>query len=363
TAALQSRMVRACGRALVDQPPGRRYLMLTLGSHLFSLLLNLGAMTLLGAMIRSATAPATVDPRIAEIRLRRTGLAIMRGFAAATLWLPTSITVQVVLAAIPGYGWQEFAAQGAATAACFLAVGWLLDRLGHPPPPPGPAAAPIRAALARLAPMGLLTLGILIAVAGVAVLSGLRPIAALLCVVPCVGLGWMALQRRRAGPARVPLLWLRQLRRRVLPDLATLRSEVTILASAGIIAVLLPHQLDTRALAALVLENHLSATMLLVPLVWIVALTAPLGLSPIVTVAASLELLVHLPGVDIAPGALAFAGTVGWCLGTGLSPLGATVRIMARAIARPAAQIGPVWNRSFTLWIGLAATAVLIAIT
>ena len=90
---------------------------------------------------------------------------------------------------------------------------------------------------------------------------------------------------------------------------------------------------------------------------------APLGLNPIVTVTASLEILVNLPGVALPAPALALMGTAAWCMATGTSPLGATLRIMARCIARPPVRIGLVWNRAYTLWIGLAASAALIVMT
>lgn len=361
-AAFRSRMVREAGQALIEQPPGRRYLMLTLGGHFFALLMNLGSVTLLGTVAASARASAR-DARIAEIRLRRMSLAITRGFAAGTLWLPTSITVQIVVAAIPGFHWQDIAIQGIATAAGFMAIGWLLDRLSYPAPSPGPMADATGAPLTKLLPIVMLTAGILIAATALATLSGLRPIAALLCVVPCFGLGWIAIQKRAAGGATAARLWVRTMRRRVVPEIASLRSEVGILASAGFIAVLLPLQIDTVALAELIRDNHLGGPLLLIPLMWLLTAAAMLGLNPIVTVAACLEILVNLPGVALPAPALALAGTAAWCMATGVSPLGATLRIMGRCINRPPARIGLVWNRSYTIWIGVAASAALIIMT
>lgn len=40
------------GEAVVNQPPGRRYTVLTIGGALFGVLLNLGTISLLGTMIR-----------------------------------------------------------------------------------------------------------------------------------------------------------------------------------------------------------------------------------------------------------------------------------------------------------------------
>lgn len=43
---------RRGGEAVVNQPPGRRYTVLTIGGALFGVLLNLGTISLLGTMIR-----------------------------------------------------------------------------------------------------------------------------------------------------------------------------------------------------------------------------------------------------------------------------------------------------------------------
>lgn len=361
-AAQRSRMVRETGRVLVEQPPGRRYLMLTFGSHFFALLMNLGTVTLLGTVTRAATEGAR-DARVAEIRLQRMSVAIVRGFAAGTLWLPTSITVQVVVTTIPDFQWHDLAAQGAATAIAFMGLGWLIDRLDHPIRPPGTFAHTLASTLAKLVPLVMLTIGMLLVATGLTAVSGLRPIAGLLCVVPCFGLAWLAMQKRGAGLVTVPRLWARVLQRQVLPELATLRSEVAILTSAGFIAVLLPRQVDTLALAALIGDHHLAGAMLLVPMLWLLAAAAPFGLNPIVSVAACLEIVVNLPGVDLPAPALALAATVAWCMASGMSPLGATIRIMARCIGRPPVRIGLSWNGPYTLWIGLAATGVLFVIS
>ena len=48
SAAQTSPMIRTCGKLIVDQPPGRRYGVLTFGGHLFGILLNMGSLNLLG---------------------------------------------------------------------------------------------------------------------------------------------------------------------------------------------------------------------------------------------------------------------------------------------------------------------------
>lgn len=363
SAAMRSAMVLRSGQALVNQPPGRRYTMLTLGSHVLSMLLNMGALTLLGTMTRRSIEQQTKADTIqrSEIRLRRMTLGTARGFAAFTLWMPTSVTILVVLAAIPGLEWQEFALQGMATAATFMTLGWLIDRISHPAPKAqfDPAGSLAQAILA-LVPMTLLTFAILGVGVVLAQLSGLRLIAALLISLPSFGLGWVLVQYQRTDPAMALRLAARRIWRQVLPELTTLHNEIAILAAAGFISVLLPQQIDTAALGQLIAHTGMSTGLVLALLVWLVALGSIIGLNPIISVAVGLELLVRIPNFDASPRMLAMAGTTGWALTTGLSPLGASIRLTARCIGRSPVEIGLIWNRRFSLVAGCVVSAVLV---
>ena len=56
SAAVSSPAIKRCGYFLANQPPGRRYLALTGGGHLFGLVLTYGAITLLGGMAEASRA-------------------------------------------------------------------------------------------------------------------------------------------------------------------------------------------------------------------------------------------------------------------------------------------------------------------
>lgn len=360
TAAMSSPMVLDSGRMVVSQPPGRRYAMITIGGHLFAILLNLGAVSLLGTMNRRSIERDTsnAEPRVLEIRLKRMTLALVRGFSAFTMWAPTAVTTIVVLSAIPDLDWYQFAPVGFASVVAYLSFGWLLDRLTYPRAALTGPAAPLGEVLKSLVPMSLLTVMILLTAVLCSWLLGIRLVAALFLSVPVFGIGWIYVQYRRAYRTKAGPLTRRRVVRKILPDLVTLRSEVAILSSAGFIAALLPSLIDTQALGAFVAGLGLTEGWLLVLLMWLVTLTAPIGLNPIITVAVSVEVLARLSGFEFNPYLLALGGTVAWCLATGWSPLGATIRISGRTVNRPAGEIGLVWNRNFTLYI-LAAASVM----
>ncbi|WP_294221507.1 hypothetical protein [uncultured Shimia sp.] len=363
TAAMGSAMVLDSGKTIVSQPPGRRYAMISLGAHIFALLLSVGTINLLGTMNqRSIDASPTNDPaHIREIRLRRMTMALIRGFAAVTLWAPTTVTVVVVVSAVPNLDWYQFFPLGISTAAGFLLFGWILDRVSYRQPPRAPATAPLGSILLSLIPLISLTFGVLLITIALAAATGIRPIAALLICVPLFGLCWIALQNRRAGPMGALILTKRRLHRQVLPDIVTARSEIAILASAGFIAVVLPTQIDTQALGLFIAGLGITEPWLLVLTMWLITFTAPIGLNPIITVSVSIEILARLSGFAFTPYALAFAGTAAWALSTGISPFGATIRLTARCINRPVLDVGMKWNLPFTLYV-LTASSVLVFI-
>ncbi len=362
SAAMSSRMVLESGRVIVNQPPGRRYAMITLGGHLFAMLLNLGAINLLGTMNRRSIEDAAneTSPAVREIRLRRMSLALVRGFTAFTMWAPTAVTVLVVLSAVPDLDWYQFAPMGAATAAVFMGFGWVLDRLSYPRRGHIADAQPMGRVLLTLMPMALLTSGILAVAVCLSWWTGIRPIAALLMCVPMFGMAWITVQYGRAGPFRALLLGKQRILGRILPDLVTLRSEIAILSSAGFIAVILPYQIDTERLGHFIAGLGLTEGWLLALMMWTVAFTAPIGLNPIISVAVSVEILAQLAGFDFNPYMLAFVGIVTWGLATGISPFGATIRVTGRSINKPPHEVGLNWNRAFTAYVLIAATAVLI---
>ena len=86
--------IERCGQYLASQPPGKRYLSLTMGGHLFSLILNYGSISLLGGLTESI-ASREANAEVREIRNRRMLLAIQRGFVASLAWSPLAFAMAI----------------------------------------------------------------------------------------------------------------------------------------------------------------------------------------------------------------------------------------------------------------------------
>lgn len=151
--AVRSRTLAETGEAVVRQPPGRRLLALLLGSHVLTLMMSHGAIVLIGAIARSALGPA---PK--EIDRKRAALAVLRGFAVATMYSPLSLAPLVIASLVPGVEYGSLIVIGMITAALSLALSFVLlrweygradassapDRLERPPGPAGSRSAASR---------------------------------------------------------------------------------------------------------------------------------------------------------------------------------------------------------------------------
>lgn len=350
-AARTSPMVRATGRIIVNQTPGRRYLTLTVGGHLMGVLMNLGTVTLLSTMIHGSVThgPQPDAQRIRDIRLKRMTLAMLRGFSAVVFWAPTSVTIAIILSSSLELQWIDILPMGLPALVCFLALGWVVDRLTYPRPKQRMIPHSSEPWLRPFA--GLLGVTVLVPVAAgiVSTLLDLSLIGGLFLCVPVIGLGWMALQYRRAGPKRAVVLMMRRVGTRTVPSLRDLRNELTIFASSGFLAVILLPQIDVIWLGNTIARMGLAEGPVLVLGSLSVMILALLAVNPLVTVPLLIETLARLPGLDFNPLVIALMATCSWGIIVGFSPFAASVRLTARGVQRAAGDIGPKWNLTFTL--------------
>ncbi|MBT3702776.1 MAG: hypothetical protein HOE62_14065 [Alphaproteobacteria bacterium] len=364
SAAQTSPMIRTCGKLIVDQPPGRRYGVLTFGGHLFGILLNMGSLNLLGTMVRRSidTDQTGVEQRIRDIRLQRMTMALMRGFCAIPLWAPTSVSVIIVLTGLPDVSWFDAAPYAMTTAFTFIMLGWLVDRMSFPRPAIKEAPGSLITVLLALLPLLLLNIIVLGTAFTISQITSLRLIAALLICIPVFGMGWIVLQYARAGGLRALQLTQRRLWNRIFPAFSDVRSEIGILASSAFLSVILLPQIDVAALSNFIALHDLGQSTVLILTFWTIVLLAPMGINPIITVLLAVDILATLPGQEISPYLILFVCTMGWTLVTGFSPFAAALRLVCRCINISPLRVGLVWNRVFSLCVFAGASLYLLII-
>ena len=131
SAAVTSAEIVETGRFLARQPPGRRYLALTIGGHLFGLILLYGSIALLGSLATESSRREP-DPEIRRIRTRRMLIAIQRGFAATLCWSPLGFSMVLSTSLVAGARWNDVVLPCLVSAGLLLLGGWALSGVTSP---------------------------------------------------------------------------------------------------------------------------------------------------------------------------------------------------------------------------------------
>jgi hypothetical protein len=352
-AAETSALVRACGRQLIGQPPGRRYAAMAAGGHVFGIILSYGAIDLLGAMVvRAEAAAASVVPD----RARRMLMATYRGFCMMNCWSPLNVMTAVVSTAVPAAPMGRLVPLAFLAAVAMGVAGWAEDRLRFRARPEPALAAPGGWAVhLRLIAL----VGLVMALAeGAGALLHLRLVTAVTLVVPLVALTWVAVQLPARGWRRVALLGRRA--RRFAARSPAFRAEATVLGASGFLGVGLGSAMGRLGLGGLLVGLPPMLIPLAVPP--LLMATGQIGLNPIAVVAMLGAALPDPAALGVPPAALAFAAMLGWGLAVGVTPMSASAITTARWLKVSPWQVSTRWNAAYAAAAWLIASAAIAGV-
>ncbi|MGE0097394.1 MAG: hypothetical protein AB7S86_03510 [Hydrogenophaga sp.] len=306
-AALAAPQTGVVARHLLATGMRSRYLLVSLACQLFGGLMGLAGVSMLMDMASKGEVQAEED-RLSMLA------AIMRSFAAATMWSPMFSNVTILLALYPGLSWATVVPLCLAMAAASIVLGTLLEmrRLRHrtlSPPVPMARAPLYRALLPMLAAMALF----LAAVIALAHALQVAVVAGIVLLIPLAVLVLHALQAQ--GPKR-----LAQARQRLHEDylkLPALAGEVALFMAAGcggtVIASVIPDAWTT-AIGAVLATSPFLACFALIALVIGLAF---LAVHPVLTVVlvgtalppamVGLPVTVHMSTILVAWGVASYA--------------------------------------------------------
>lgn len=359
-AADTSSAIQTSGRFLALQPPGRRYGALTLGGHLFGLLLNYGAIALLGSLAL-ASARQEPDPEIRRHRVRRMLLAIQRGFVSTLAWSPLAFAMAISTSIVPGANWSQAALPCLATSILLAGLGWALDTLLKPrltvPLPLRQAAGGSWSSLLPL--LGLLAI-LVVSVAGLSKATGLGAVTVVMVVVPLISVSWVAVQSPRG--TRISQIAARA-KHYVVEDFPRYREELVILMMAGFIGSLGSDLLVPLLSASGLGFSLLPGWLILVSLVWIIPLTGQIGMNPILSVSLLAPILPDPAVMGVSPADAIVAITGGWALSGASSPFTATTLMVGAIGGVEASHVGLHWNGVYTLLGAVLISAWVIVVT
>lgn len=347
-AAASSPMVERAGRYLVDQPPGRRYVALAFGGHIFGILLNIGGLALLASMLRQVNTleSAGGDARRLEIREKRMTLAVLRGFHSMAMWCPLSVTVALLFSLTPDAHWRDYAPYGLGMTFIFLALGWLFDFLTYPR-----ATAKLgeadpqgwRAAVAMIAQVVAIT-----AIAfGMERITGVSFTVHVLVVVPLFALGWMVVQYKRLGLVEAIGLSAASLASRAAQGFPAYANEMALFFTSAFLGSLVPLLLPADLLPRIIADLHLTPNALSVLIVLAVAGLSFVGINPMITITLLIGSLAHSPAAGLSPLKLILTTIGAWSMSNGMSPLNGSMVLLGGVMQRPSETIAFKWNGAF----------------
>jgi hypothetical protein len=367
--AVTSPSVLALGEYLTRRPPGQRYIAIHAGGHALGMVLNFGALSLLGPLIqRGVEADAKDNPELAQWRLRRQMSALARGFSWIIAWSPTAVTQALVASVVAGSRPLLVGAIGLVTAAGVFVIGWAADRVtGRQAraslaardalPRPDLSGQPFPwVAFARFATVcGALAMISLMLI----VFAGARVIPALMLASPIVTGVWIWLQFRDIqSPGQTVAGRLRDIATGSVPAGSP---EAVTLSSAGYIGIVAAGLANAPALAEWAGIAGLPAIAAYIGVMTLVPLLSNLAIPPMLTVTFLGSLYSALPESHLEPTLLAASMALGWALNLTASPFGATALILSRITGIPGTTLSWKWNTGFTLSAWAWAAAVLSA--
>lgn len=345
-----SALVRACGEEMVRQPPGRRYAVLCLGSHVISLALNFGVLPLLGVMVlRGNTLEAAAgDKNVQDIRKRRMMTAILRGFAMMTVWSPLSVSFSVTQGAMHGLSWWHLLSLQLVLAVLLMILGWLMDRFTVPAHVRRTVRESIESNWSPVIRLSLLVLTIVTSAVAVAEFLSVRMVIGAMMVVPLAALIWLIAQQGRTTPVVIGQSCARFARRLTI-SLPAFRYEVAMLGGAMYFGTVVVAFISPEDTAAFISRLPLPPILLVIAMAWSVMILAQFGISQIITVSLLGGALGNLAQVGIHP-MVAASGLMGaWGLSACSTLVGAAVLSVSRMSDVPQRTVAREWNGKFVV--------------
>jgi hypothetical protein len=344
-----SPLVQRCGQLMVQQPPGRRFLVLSIGSHLIAVVLNFGVLTLLGTMVTRGNTleAASGDARIAAIRKQRMMTAVLRGFVLMTVWSPLSLSFAVTQTAVPGLDWWHLLPLQIGLAILLQVLGWLMDRYAFPRVARVPVE--VHTSWLPLAQLTLLVGAVTVAAVVVAVALSSRPVVGAMIMVPVAAILWLTAQNWRAGLISALLLALRRFGRRMTVSMPAFRNEFVILGGAMYLGAVLSAFISPTATAHVIAQVPLPTTLVTVILAWSVMALARYGVPQIVTVTVLGSAFADLSALGIHPLVLASGLMGAWGLSGCTTPVGAATLTVARLAGVTSTVVARDWNGRFVM--------------
>ena len=316
---------------ITSRDPRKRFLYLAFGVHALGSILNIAGLSLLTKVVK--------DAENIEVK-RRLSISLMLGFASVSCWSPFFIGMIVVLMALPGLKWVDFAVYGFLMSVFMILGASYFDRIVHAKQKLNnePNRVTKFSTIILIKSFSILLLLISITLSVVEIFQVNIPIA-LTIVAPPFSLIWFAQQK--IGKLKI-FSASTKLVRMTITDLPRLRNEALVFGAANMFGLGIASVLPQEDLSQTINTVFPWADVKIILIIITMILLSALGLHPVITVISISTIFPpHLIGIDKIIIALAFLGC--WGLSTSMSPFSGTTLFMSRVTDTPPHQIGWYW--------------------
>jgi hypothetical protein len=371
---ITSPAVLQCGTYVTQQPPQWRFLAVFLGSHFFSVLINLGSLSLLAPIIQRGVRGDNLQradlDEIALVRERRQLTALLRGFAWFLVWAPTAVTQAILPTLIPGVDPGRLLVTGLALAVLMLAVSWgedalrwwpLRRRLRSSGRLPQRQKLPFpRAALLRLGAVSALLFGLTLLFT---LWGGVLLVAGVMLAAPIVLVTWVVSQQQAAQVKARLAGTLRRLGEVTATGLPSFQREAVSLAAAGFIGTVAAALVPAGQVAAALSVEQMPGWVFLSLLSLAIWVGGQIALSPITTAVFLGSLVTELGTLPVDPTSVVLAIAAGTAICTIGAPFASGTLMLARASGYSGVELTWKWNLLYTLATMVVLAAVYAVLT
>ncbi len=337
-----SAALRAAQEAAIRQPPGRRYLILAVTSHVIGAVLNLAGLSLVSTIVARQNV---------EALQRRLTQSISQSFTAATCWTPFYTSMALVLTTVPGLTWGDIAPFGMILSGVLILASWGLSRLNRG----GSVEIKSSTAVSHAPWRAFALLGILFAIVISLTEGAALPIPiALGLVAPVFGLAWTVGQHWKAAR---PVQAMSGLTRAVMEGIPNIRGEALLFLGANLMGAGLSANVSPEATKAALDSLHFSPDLNIVVVVLAMGLLGSIGVHGVILVVVVGQILpAEALGVPLPIYGLMLLAM--WGISSAASPVSPTVLYVSRFCRTPPWTISWVWNGPY-LAVGTAIIAIM----
>ena len=358
--ALTSPSVLQVGTFLTRQPASRRFVTLFAGGHFFSVLINLGSLSLLAPIIqrgvRANIPEGNALDEISQVREQRQLNATFRGFSWILVWAPTAVTQAVMPTLMSGIDAARLITTGLGLAILMFLVSWAEDKLrwrgfakrlreeGRLP-----AIIKTKFPVNAFRNLGFVSLALFGLSISFSKLAEVTIVTGVMLTSPIVVCTWIYLQHIATTPNQRRIDVIYRLDEITFKSMPGYIREAMFIACAGFIGTLAAKLVPGGDVAAAIGLAHLDGWIVLWALTISVWVFGQVGLSPITMAVFLGSLVAELPGlpVDITHAALAIAA--GTAVSTTGAPFAAGAIMLSRATGHSAFTLTWRWNGIYTL--------------